>query len=285
MKKVLIVGADGFLGKSLISRANDNLVCCMATSRRHGAELFYDPLEHLDISLKNVDAVIYCISISSFVACEQQPSLSRAINVEVPVSIARKCDQANICFIYPSSSSVFSGLRPFNDEKMPADPQTTYGKQKYEAERELLKIKCAKIVRLTKIIESSEPVFRAVNLIGKNKAAELFGDLTCCPLSIDDACDAIYKIVKHHPDGQLFQLSGDKDMDYYSLIKSWMIDRKLQKNLLSRVSCEGIANVDKKMNFSSLVNSDFFIKLDLPKYSSEKAVYKFADCVYFQSKI
>jgi len=81
------------------------------------------------------DAVIHCAAYTAVDAAEDNQELCRKVNVEGPRNIAKTCKELDIKMIQISTDYVFSGEgeRPWEPEDA-ADPQSVYGRTKYEGE-------------------------------------------------------------------------------------------------------------------------------------------------------
>ncbi len=151
MKKLLITGASGFLGWHLCQLAQKTWqvhgIChSQAISSRYlqGVALPHIPAIALDLTdlaalktqfqILKPDAVIHTAAISSPNACQENPTLSYAINVNTSWCLAELSAAAQIPYLFTSSEQVFNGLNPPYRETDPVCPINRYGEQKAAAE-------------------------------------------------------------------------------------------------------------------------------------------------------
>jgi len=148
-KKLLITGASGLLGYAL---------CCQALSAYDVFGVCYKggiPVEGVTSIRANLtdktqltkcfnqvqpQAVIHVAALSQPNDCEQQPGLSKQINLQATIEIARLCSEQSIPLVFTSSDLVFDGRNPPHAEEDPVSPICVYGKQKAEAETSIREI-------------------------------------------------------------------------------------------------------------------------------------------------
>jgi len=84
------------------------------------------------------DAVIHAAAASKPDFCQENPEVSRKINVDSVISISGLCSDLHIPFVFTSSDLVFNGINPPYSEEDPPSPVSIYGEQKLEAENAAL---------------------------------------------------------------------------------------------------------------------------------------------------
>ncbi|PZU96822.1 MAG: NAD(P)-dependent oxidoreductase [Leptolyngbya sp.] len=142
-RRLLITGASGFLGWHL-ARAAQATWQVGGTYHRHAPPLPGVKLHCIDltdaIALKDwlvqvaSDAVIHTAALSQPNRCEQEPDLSRAMNVEATRVLAQFCGERQIPFVFTSTDQVFDGHAAPYDETSPPSPISVYGRHKVKAE-------------------------------------------------------------------------------------------------------------------------------------------------------
>jgi dTDP-4-dehydrorhamnose reductase len=143
MKKLLITGASGFLGRYLCQLAPDgwrvhgvghhNRVLLPNVNLIQLDLTHSSALQHYFQTLKP-DAVIHAAAMSQPNACEENPIASHQINVVTSWQLAELCAAADIPFLFTSSEQVFDGLNAPYQETDPVCPINLYGEQKVAAE-------------------------------------------------------------------------------------------------------------------------------------------------------
>jgi dTDP-4-dehydrorhamnose reductase len=147
MKKLLITGANGFLGWHLCRSAQEKWRIFGISQTQPVASASF-PSIALDLTDRSAlaahfhtlqpDAVIHTAALSSPNACQENPTLSHAINVTASWHLAELCAAAQIPFVFTSSEQVFDGLNPPYQERDRPCPINLYGEQKVAAELGIL---------------------------------------------------------------------------------------------------------------------------------------------------
>lgn len=135
MKKILVTGANGQLGRSL-RRIN---------AGRADAEFTYADVDELDlrdrdaveaaIATGTYDYVINCAAYTAVDRAESEEIAAARINTEAVANIARAARQARVRVIHVSTDYVFDGTnhRPYDELDVP-NPSSVYGRTKLEGE-------------------------------------------------------------------------------------------------------------------------------------------------------
>ena len=157
MKKILVTGANGFVGRKLVAhltRSNDEVVRCVRSARtdnfESGLKTFVvgDINNETDwrISLKGVDSIVHLAGRVHILHDSVRNPLGkfRRINVDGTINLARQSVAAGVKrFIFISSIKVngeFSCLgEPFTADAF-SSPTDPYAVSKFEAENSLFEI-------------------------------------------------------------------------------------------------------------------------------------------------
>lgn len=133
MKKILLTGANGFVGKRIFETYKDCVIS--APSLRDMTE---DSIRGV-VEDSEADIIIHTAAISSIPACEADPDASYYANVLIPVYLAKSAEGKKlVCF---SSDQVYSGSDrpgPYTEEDV--SPSNIYSVHKLEMENRVLDI-------------------------------------------------------------------------------------------------------------------------------------------------
>lgn len=191
MKKLLLTGASGFLGRHILSVVtggydvyaigNNNPV-----NRSGLTEVKCDIRNYIELGnyIDDIepDMIIHAAAIADANFCQQNKEVSYAVNVEAAVNLAGIAADYNIPFAFISTDLVFDGSRGMYTEDDDKNPLSLYGEQKAEAEEEIRSIyPSATIFRLPLML--GEPTAGKANYLSSflqqvkdGKAATLFYD-------------------------------------------------------------------------------------------------------------
>jgi len=127
--RVLITGSSGYLGKSFIQEYQ----------RKYHFQTFSKQKESLEkLNISSIDVVVHCAAL-----VHQKKELPYKkyydINTLYPTELAKKAKAAGVRqFIFISTIAVYDPKESFINQETEPKPKTSYGKSKYEAEKQLL---------------------------------------------------------------------------------------------------------------------------------------------------
>lgn len=141
MKKILVTGCNGQLGRAINKEyrddavelintdvvAGDGIVACDITSINHVMTL---------VKEKKPDVIINCAAHTNVDKCEEQWDLAYKINAIGPRNLSIAARETGAKLIHVSTDYVFegNGTRPYTEFDAP-NPVSAYGKTKYEGEK------------------------------------------------------------------------------------------------------------------------------------------------------
>ncbi len=150
MKRLLITGASGFLGRRAAAFYNDTYEIC-APSR---TELDITDPETVYAAFRRFrpHCVLHCAAVSDLGMCEKDPKGSWRINVGGSRNMAAAAAEFSAKCLLCGSDQVYfgNGIKGPHREEEPIAPPTVYGREKKAAEEECLAVNpdCV-ILRLT----------------------------------------------------------------------------------------------------------------------------------------
>lgn len=152
MKKILIVGSEGYIGSSLffLLKKNKNYEITTLDTGYFRDGIIHKNLKNklnynLDIrklnskKIKDFDAVI-CLAGQQNDPGNFSKKKFYEITKKYTLQLAKHCKSYGVKFIFPSSCSVYGYSKTFVNEKSKPNPLTYYSKSKIEIEKELIKI-------------------------------------------------------------------------------------------------------------------------------------------------
>lgn len=155
MIKILIIGANGFLGKNILQLRNEkeiqklNFGFIGADIKR--TNIASDvPFYHIDItnavdvnekiSKISPDVIVLTAAMTDVDQCEINKKLATKINTNGPENVITACKKIHSKLIFLSTDFIFDGTKedgPNKEDNIP-NPISHYGKTKYDAEKLIL---------------------------------------------------------------------------------------------------------------------------------------------------
>ncbi|MBE6296663.1 MAG: NAD-dependent epimerase/dehydratase family protein [Bacteroidales bacterium] len=140
MQKILITGANGFVGSRFVERWRNEFEI-LAPSH---AELDITDAQAVEryVILNSPQVILHLAALSNTWYCEQHPDESYRVNVEGVRNLAAAAARNGVKFVFFSSDQVYNGnceSGPLSEDVAVA-PETVYGRHKLEAEQRALEL-------------------------------------------------------------------------------------------------------------------------------------------------
>ena len=135
MKKILVTGAGGLVGKASVEHCltnGDEVVAYNHQSLDIGDAARVEAV----IAAETPDAVINCAAWTDVDGCESDPAKAERANALGPENLARACRQVDAVLLTISTDYVFDGAKEgFYTQRDQPRPLSVYGRFKLEGER------------------------------------------------------------------------------------------------------------------------------------------------------
>lgn len=223
MKKVLITGANGYIGGYLRKSLKDSYD--VIATDVHGEDYLLCDLVDRDSVyslLKKIlpDIIIHCAGTRDLVGCEKDPGNAHKINVETTKNIVDAIDGKNIKFIFLSSDYVFSGMRGWYREDDIPDPKTVYGKNKLECEKYIKGLQDYTICRTASVYGEGNKFFGFIfNSLKKGERIDVYNDSYFSPTYIGNLAEIINAVIEKDIHGVLHTAGRDRINRYAFAVK------------------------------------------------------------------
>lgn len=205
MKKVLITGANSYIGTSFEKYINEH----------HPKEFIIDTMDMVDGTWREkdfsgYDAVFHVAGIVHIKEKKQISHLYYEINRDLAFETAQKAKEQGVKqFVFLSSMSVYGLSHGEINNETPVNPVNAYGKSKLEAEKKLKSLAEAEFIvsiirppmvygrgckgnyQMLRKLALKLPVFPKV----KNQRSMIY---------IDNLCEFVYAVIKDIKDGVFF---------------------------------------------------------------------------------
>ena len=195
--KILLTGKGGQVGFALHKKLAP-LGEVIATDRN---ELNLESPEAIRTFIEKIKPgiIINAAAYTDVDKAETEIELAHKVNAEAPRVLAEKASQLNIPIIHFSTDYVFDGLKnePYVETDK-ANPQSVYGKTKWEGEEEVRQYKKHIILRTSWVFSSHGQNFlkTILKLIKEKASLNIVSDQKGTPTSANVIADVTYKIIE-----------------------------------------------------------------------------------------
>ena len=262
---VLIVGADGIIGRNLVAAFESAGKAVWQTTRHldqvGGQRVFLDlskDLTQWSLPPAPISTAILCAAVTSLESCRLDPKSSRRVNVLGTIALAKRLVEAGTFVVFLSTNLVFNGEAPFVKPTDPVNPQTEYGSQKAEVESQFLAWgeKIA-IVRFSKVLSPDMPLFQGwIRDLKAGKVIYPYSDMVMAPVSLVFAVKVLLEVTERRVTG-IFHVSAMQDVSYAAaaqhIARKLGVDMELVQPIPYRESGLAFAPLNSSLESSRLV--------------------------------
>ncbi len=228
--KVLITGANGFLGYYLVKQLIQMKIPVVATGKgacrlpfasdenfTYATMDFTDPFAVHDVFQKfQPEVVVHAGAMSKPDDCELQQWQAYLVNVEGTVNMLLNAAEQRSFFIFVSTDFIFDGETGMYKEEDSASPVNYYGKTKAEAEEAVMEYEFDWAIVRT-VMVYGQPVLSRGNLLSvvkekldKGELYNVFDDQYRTATYVTDLVDGIVRIIEKEAKG-VYHICG-KDL-------------------------------------------------------------------------
>lgn len=153
IKRILVTGSNGYIGAVLTEKLSKKNIsvsgidtgffndCYLSKQLRNFPLIKKDIRLIKNSDLKRIDCIIHLAALSNDSLGELKRNLTKEINHNATIQLAKKAKKAGVKrFIFSSSCSVYGISKKTVTEKSKTHPLTTYAKNKVLSEKELKKL-------------------------------------------------------------------------------------------------------------------------------------------------
>lgn len=200
MKQILVIGADGQLGKTIKNESVDFSLACFTFTSYETVDVTNDTVLEQAIKRKKYDYIINCCAYTSVDDAESNKDLAYKVNSEALKNIGKFSLDIGAKVIHISTDFVFNGKQymPYT-EKDPTSPNSVYGSSKLQGELELQKHNPQSMIIRTSWLYSefgSNYVKTMIKLGSERNELSIVADQIGTPTYAKDLSDAIFHIIK-----------------------------------------------------------------------------------------
>uniref|UniRef100_UPI0035B1BD75 sugar nucleotide-binding protein n=1 Tax=Hylemonella sp. TaxID=2066020 RepID=UPI0035B1BD75 len=240
---ILVVGADGVIGGRLarvLAEAGRSVIGTTRRATESAADRIHFDLASADgfDALPLCRAAVLCAAVTSMEYCQKDPEATRQINVTNTVRLARHLLAAGSHVVFLSSNTVFDGRQPWARATDSTSPRTEYGRQKADAESQLLSLGGQiAVVRFSKIIPPEMPLLQGwVRDMRSGRSIYPFSDSRMSPVSLSFAVELLRRVLEMHATG-IIQASAASDISYEQAARYLARRLGCDEQLIEPISC------------------------------------------------
>lgn len=221
MKKVLITGANGYIGRYLENSLNaDYNILTTDIQDIAKKDYFICDLTNkadVDTLLEEVvpDVIVHCAGTKDLFGCEKDREKAYKINVDTTKNIGDVIRDKRIKFIFLSSDYIFSGDKGMYKEDDKPNPGTVYGRTKLACEEYIKTLANYTICRTASVYGMGSKFFGFIlDSLKDNKPLDMYDDAYFSPTYIGNLSNMIECVIKKEIIGILHTAGPEKVSRY-----------------------------------------------------------------------
>jgi dTDP-4-dehydrorhamnose reductase len=251
MEKVLIIGANGFLGRRLLSRFQ-------ATHQVYGADINianilprFNPCL-VDITDSNAvsdllseihpELTILTAAIANVDLCEDIPEVVRKVNADGPLFVAQAVKKINGRMIYISTDFIFDGTTGDYSETDQPNPNGVYARTKFEGERNVVQTAIPALICRSSILFGWPDADQHANIFSwaykqlnqGNPIKIVDGQITTSTL-VDDLVEFLFRISDFQT-SEIYHSCGPEPISKYEFITKLVEVFHFDPTLVQKIS-------------------------------------------------
>ena len=263
--KILITGANGFLGYYLIQRLLFLKHKVIATGKGgcrlpflEDSNFIYAPMDFTDPYVVHdvfekfqPEIVVHAGAMSKPDECEQQQWQAYLVNVEGTLTTLMNAAEQKCFFIFVSTDFIFDGVKGMYKEEDEPGPVNYYGKTKLEAE-EIVKEYEHDWTIVRTVLLYGKPVLSRSNILSivkeqleKGEIYNVVDDQVRTPTYVEDLAEGIVQIIEKKAKG-VYHLSGKDILTPYQMACKAADFLGLNKELINRVTADSFSQTAKR---------------------------------------
>jgi dTDP-4-dehydrorhamnose reductase len=263
--KILITGANGFLGHYLVAALLKKKYSVIATGKgecrlpfagydgfEYATMDFTDPFSVHDVFEKyKPEVLVHAGAISKPDECELQQWQAYLTNVEGTVNMMLNAEEQKSFFVFISTDFIFDGEKGMYKEEDEAIPVNFYGKTKMEAEEAVREYEYGWAIART-VLVYGKPLSGRNNILGivkekleKGEEYSVVDDQVRTPTYVEDLAAGIVAIIEKKATG-IYHLSGSDVITPYEMACKTADYLGLDKSLIRKVTAASFSQPAKR---------------------------------------
>jgi dTDP-4-dehydrorhamnose reductase len=285
--KVLVTGANGFVGyylvKALLEQGYEVLATAMGENRLsfnqpqfHYASMdFTDPFAVHDVFHQHTPGVvIHAGAMSKPDACEKEQWQAYLVNVEGTLNLLSNAEEQKAYFIFLSTDFVFDGEKGMYTEEDERNPINFYGRTKMDAEDAVMEYPFAWSIVRTCFVYGKNHAGRQdfVELIHEKLRTQTFmkivADQERTPTYVQDLATGIVSMMQRKATG-VYHISGEEKYSPYEIALRVSSFFQLDASCLAKVTQSSFTEPAKRPLRTGFIITKAAMQLDFKPVSLE----------------
>ncbi|MHA1376701.1 MAG: SDR family oxidoreductase [Promethearchaeota archaeon] len=255
-KKILIIGANGFLGSNILQLSKIKevmdlnyqfLAADIENSNIPIDVTFY----HIDITnpqdtLKKIevispDVLLLTAAMTNVDQNEIDRELATTINTQGPKNVLEACKKTDSKLVFISTDFVFDGISKegnYNENDIP-NPLSYYAKTKYKAEQAIVNSEVDYLICRTAVLygwnkKKQNFITWIINKLKLNEQIQIVTDQFNSPTFVKNLAEILIKLIEKDAKG-IYHTVGDCTLNRYEIALKCAKIFNLNKNLISPI--------------------------------------------------
>jgi len=236
-KKILIIGANGFLGKNLIQyrdtnrKSHQDSLFIAADLQNNNVEkdipFYFIDITNQKSTYKKIvkispDVIILTAAMTDVDQNEIDKDLAIRINTEGPKNVVIACRKINSKLIFMSTDFVFDGKKQTNysEDDLP-NPLSHYAKTKYDAEQAIINSEIDYLICRTAVLYGWNPnkmnfITWILDKLQKNEKIKIITSQINNPTYVKNLAEIILKMMQKNSKG-IYHTAGNGALSRYEM--------------------------------------------------------------------
>lgn len=251
-KKILILGASGYVGRNMVRHLGQGKVIATFNRTYLAGGVKFDSLsmriEDIVHDRELIEGAILLLGDTRHDSCARDKERSQKLNVDSVIALLRDLHDWGIFTVFASTDNVFDGLRGNYTEEDAPNPIVTYGRQKVEVERFLAThVPDHAVARLSKVYgrqPGDKTLFTDwVDAIREDKVIRVAVDQIFSAVFVDDVVRCFSSLIGQKARG-LFHLGGPQGLSRAELLNLLLMALPDEMRKKARIERCGINDFD-----------------------------------------
>ena len=255
-KKILIIGANGFLGSAIlqlskIKEVRDLNYQFLAADIENSNIPIDVTFYHIDITnpqdtLKKIevispDVILLTAAMTDVDQNEIYKELATTINTQGPKNVLEACKKPDSKLVFMSTDFIFDGISKegnYNESDIP-NPLSYYAKTKYDAEQAIINSEIEYTICRTAVLygwnkNKQNFITWIINKLKQNEPIQIITDQLNSPTFVKNLAEILIKLIEKDAKG-IYHTVGDCTLNRYEMALKCADIFNLKKELISPI--------------------------------------------------